>query len=1141
MTEWYDPTYPFDSWTGRLLPGFLRVAEYDPEKGGPTYRHFMKQPGKILKMQGGPEFLEYLKNLGEEVDPLIPWLANQFKVGNIRVGENFDPTGGSMILFSGGDFIGAANMNTIKGWADWYNAKDHPTRRGVNVQDKDFDVEAMASEAKEHQEALKNEKFIERFKNNDATVVRQLTNGWTIRQLSGSDLEDESYVLGHCIGTDEKYRYWLDNDNITVYSLRDENGVPRLTWHLNEDGGLAHIQGSSGGLDDGDEMNAITGENNGNIKPEYIQMAFGGSALVPGESNPFADFMDEDGDATIYGEEQYDEEEEEPPEPTLLSEYEHFIEDADNLTYFLEMGDPTAYVYEMAQEYVDMSNADNEPEDQYYVDNDTDLSVNVYWQYLVQEMVREEMGSPEERPDQEALFGPFEYSEGKGMSGRNPWNNSQKPESLNALFDALDEAIDSGWEFNNYTTAEDMAQELSSAIHNYRPQSNGQQEMEAIGKLKAKWDEYAKGYTLPEDDGPIWQEYNRYQDWAALQENSPTLWQESQGPEEHYPLEKPETFLNPDRPPVRAVPWHDPTIDPDATATEKVDIEMGFKPRPPDPFNRPLQPVSAWNQYTEDYLRDYLYDPWTGKRLPGTRTASVEGAGPLLRRILKQPGKKLETPEGKRFLEWIAEQGEDLDPLAPWLVNQFKRGNIQCGPLENDIPLAYGNEYANINIDNLWPEWAEWYSAREHPTRRGVNIEDPDFDIEAMRDAVQAHQAALAEELELQGKREQYSNDGSEVVYSFPNGFTVNQLKTTEHLEGEGDELNHCIGNPEQPYCDALNEDRIEVFSLRDPDGIPKATWHYEGDELGEVQGASGRPKDEYMDMIEHWATTEGRSTNPTGSAPEGGADAEYEVRIDDIGLFLTLENGEYRDVAYEDNNANIGEETDIHATVDRNAVLNDLIRSGPMAWDWTHRSNVPNWNLLLECIKADGISEWDALITRYDREGELDSRPDYGSDHPVEGDTSNDWGPKIKEWWAGVRNEFIDPYGETQEPDFSMGVYDPSMTPLQRWKDQNMKPLWSEAPAQVDVQYDMSSPWHGLDPSFQNEPATMDSVRYAPWSEDKSEPSLDDQVWTDVMGNPMEADVFSPTGIAQPQTLVDRIQQKNRRYYSPITDIRPR
>ena len=103
------------------------------------------------------------------------------------------------------------------------------------------------------------------------------------------------------------------------------------------------------------------------------------------------------------------------------------------------------------------------------------------------------------------------------------------------------------------------------------------------------------------------------------------------------------------------------------------------------------------------------------------------------------------------------------------------------------------------------------------------------------------------------------------------------------------------------------------------------------------------------------------------------------------------------------------------------------------------------------------------------------------------------------------------------------------------------MKPLWSEAPAQVDVQYDMSSPWHGLDPSFQNEPATMDSVRYAPWSEDKSEPSLDDQVWTDVMGNPMEADVFSPTGIAQPQTLVDRIQQKNRRYYSPITDIRPR
>ena len=58
----------------------------------------------------------------------------------------------------------------------------------------------------------------------------------------------ESAALNHCIGNDEQpYKYNIDQGNIKAYSLRDPQGYPHVSWHINPSGeDIGHMQGKSG-------------------------------------------------------------------------------------------------------------------------------------------------------------------------------------------------------------------------------------------------------------------------------------------------------------------------------------------------------------------------------------------------------------------------------------------------------------------------------------------------------------------------------------------------------------------------------------------------------------------------------------------------------------------------------------------------------------------------------------------------------------------------------------------------------------------------------------------------------------------------------------------------------------------------------
>jgi hypothetical protein len=108
---------------------------------------------------------------------------------------------------------------------------------------------------------------------------------------------------------------------------------------------------------------------------------------------------------------------------------------------------------------------------------------------------------------------------------------------------------------------------------------------------------------------------------------------------------------------------------------------------------------------------------------------------------------------------------------------------------------------------------------------------------------------------------------------TLPNGWTVEEVKTPNDLQREGELMGHCVGG----YCRNVEKGTSLIFSLRDPNGGPHVTfeykpiydqvnddggpwvdpiWNPQGSkitrlELVQVQGKSdSKPKPEYQQMV---------------------------------------------------------------------------------------------------------------------------------------------------------------------------------------------------------------------------------------------------------------------------------------------------
>ena len=164
--------------------------------------------------------------------------------------------------------------------------------------------------------------------------------GWTVVRLDDEDGEQltmESRVLKHCIGESDNpnYREAIVNGTIDAFSIRDEDNIPKATWHFNPDGTLAHIQCRRGSSSEAVEE----------FRP-----------LIT-EFNELKGYHDDNGGV---GDEQtlneYGEVEEEEEEQT---EFLHRIELGEISTMY-DLIHQYDNPYDAAEEYVDMLNEDGD-------------------------------------------------------------------------------------------------------------------------------------------------------------------------------------------------------------------------------------------------------------------------------------------------------------------------------------------------------------------------------------------------------------------------------------------------------------------------------------------------------------------------------------------------------------------------------------------------------------------------------------------------------------------------------------------------------------------------------------------------------------------------------------------------------------
>ena len=89
----------------------------------------------------------------------------------------------------------------------------------------------------------------------------------------------------------------------------------------------------------------------------------------------------------------------------------------------------------------------------------------------------------------------------------------------------------------------------------------------------------------------------------------------------------------------------------------------------------------------------------------------------------------------------------------------------------------------------------------------------------------------------------------AEVVYAFPDGWTVQLLTTSAQLESEGDVMQQCVGE----YCERVQEGKSVIYSLRDARGNPHVTMEFNPHthRFTQIYGKQNQnPKEEYAARV---------------------------------------------------------------------------------------------------------------------------------------------------------------------------------------------------------------------------------------------------------------------------------------------------
>ena len=202
-------TYHFNPWSGAFCTCPYSALHRKMQRYAGMYiNKVLKAPDKALRTPEGEAFKKHLvEHLPEEHESLAPWLAHRFKQGDIRLSAdpiaqgpgqpdahdlewwdkavpktNFDHAWND-ILQNGAspdrfNEKKKAESNQFKPlypaeldrWHAWYEAKQHPLRKGVNVMDKNFTPFEMSQVGNKHWKALQEQQQLDEYSHRGSTV-----------------------------------------------------------------------------------------------------------------------------------------------------------------------------------------------------------------------------------------------------------------------------------------------------------------------------------------------------------------------------------------------------------------------------------------------------------------------------------------------------------------------------------------------------------------------------------------------------------------------------------------------------------------------------------------------------------------------------------------------------------------------------------------------------------------------------------------------------------------------------------------------------------------------------------------------------------------------------------------------------------
>jgi hypothetical protein len=241
-----------------------------------------------LQSPEGQQFLNALRRYhNERTDPLMPWLAREFRKGRIehvpslpesdapdilRYNDAFDPEYYPGIREE--DWVPTRTRlspETLNHWADWYHQSD---RRKVPLEQ--LKVHDLPGEVERYQhersKSLKDEAVEEG--RHQGEVVHQFPDGWNVRRLpAGPALDFEAWHMRgdpdphdsrHPHGTPicvnwPQYHDLVGDGRTSIYSLRDPRGYPHVTMELRPKEWI----NNTGGYHDANDVYNMTADERG--------------------------------------------------------------------------------------------------------------------------------------------------------------------------------------------------------------------------------------------------------------------------------------------------------------------------------------------------------------------------------------------------------------------------------------------------------------------------------------------------------------------------------------------------------------------------------------------------------------------------------------------------------------------------------------------------------------------------------------------------------------------------------------------------------------------------------------------------------------------------------------------------------------